>query len=72
MARCFPVVTSPMRSPARIDDNDDEETSLLRIQSDGVSRRPTPLPTAQVLVLFLPYVSESVVSNSISPYINQV
>jgi len=61
-----------MRSPARIDDNNDEGTSLLRVQSDDVSHKPTPLPTAQVLALFLPYISESVVSNSISPYINQV
>jgi hypothetical protein len=63
-----------MRSQAvaRSDNDGDEETPLLRAQCDDASQQPTPLPTAQVLALFLPYISESVVSNSISPYINQV
>jgi len=65
-----------MTSPAEFDDGDyDEETSLLRAQShNGVNatHRQTQLPTAQVSVLVLLWIAESIVASSISPYINQV
>jgi len=61
-----------MRPPARSGDNDDEETPLLRVQGDGTSLKPTPLPTAQISLLVLPWIAETIVSHSISPYINQV
>jgi hypothetical protein len=62
-----------MRPPARSSDNDDEEAPLLRVQKDdGTSPKPTPLPTAQISVLLLPWIAETIVSHSISPYINQV
>jgi hypothetical protein len=62
-----------MRSPARsADDNDDEETPLLHVQNDDTPHKPTPLPIAQISVLLLPWIAEATVSNSITPYINQV
>ena len=60
-----------MTSPARVDDND-EETPFLQIPSDDTPYKPTPLPTAQVSVLLLPWIAEAIVAHSISPYINQV
>jgi len=65
-------MSKPKRSPARFD-NDDEENPLLRAaDSDDAPHRPTPLPTTQILVLILPWIAEAIVSYSISPYINQV
>jgi hypothetical protein len=63
-----------MRSPARLYDNNDEEAPLFRAQCEDVdaSYPPTQLATAQVKVLVLPWIAEAVVSNSMSPYINQV
>ena len=65
-----------MRSPAEFYDRDDsdhdEETPLLRDQSHNATHRQTPLPTAQVSVLVLPWIADSIVAYSISPYINQV
>jgi hypothetical protein len=63
-----------MRPPAVSDDNNDEETPLLSQGRDGPPHKPTttPLPTSQVAVLLLPWIAESIVSQSISPYINQV
>jgi len=60
-----------MTSPARVDDND-EGTPFLQIRSDDTPYKPTPLPTAQVSVLLLPWIAEAIVSHSISPYINQL
>ena len=48
----------------------DEETPLLH---DGkTSRKETPLPITQVLVLLLLQLCEPITSQSINPYINQV
>ena len=48
----------------------DEETSLI---SDGnPQRKATPLPLAQILVLFLLQLAEPITSSSIRPYINEV
>ena len=56
----------------RFDDDGNEETPLLHVQSDETPRNPTPLPTAQIAVLVFPWVAESIVEHSISPYLNQV
>ena len=61
-----------MRSPTRSDDHNDEESPLLRVQSDGTPQKPTPLPLAQIFVLVLPWIGEAIVFCSIGPYINQV
>jgi len=64
-----------MRSPARSDDsNSDEETPLLSVQSDDTPLKPSPspFPTIQISVLVLPWIAETVMTYSISPYINQV
>jgi len=60
-------------SPTRFDDNDDE-TPLLRVQSGDtdIPRKQTPLPTTQISALVFPWIVESLVSYSISPFINQV
>ena len=48
----------------------DEETPLI---SDGNSqRKATPLPLAQILVLFILQLAEPITSSSIRPYINEV
>jgi hypothetical protein len=48
----------------------EEETPLLR---DGsASRKETPLPITQILVLLLLQLCEPITSQSINPYINQV
>jgi len=57
--------------PARFDDNNDE-TPLLRVQSGDTPRKRTPLPTTQISALVFPWIAESLVSYSISPYINQL
>ncbi|KAF8267052.1 major facilitator superfamily domain-containing protein [Lactarius quietus] len=48
----------------------DEETPLLR--NGNRPRKETPLPVIQILVLLLLQVSESMMSSSIKPYINQL
>ncbi|KAI0290669.1 MFS general substrate transporter [Russula brevipes] len=57
---------------ARLDDNSNEETALLPVQSNDAPHEPSPLPRAQISVLVLPWITESIVSHSISPYINQL
>ena len=48
----------------------DEETPLI---SDGnPQRKGTPLPLAQILVLFILQLAEPITSSSIRPYINEV
>ena len=59
-----------MRPRVRPADSDNEGTPLFL--SDHPSRKPTPLPAAQVSVLILPWIAEAIVGLSISPYINQV
>ena len=62
-----------MKSPARPgDSNNDEETPLLHVQGDDTPLKPSPFPTAQISVLVLPWIAETVMTYSISPYINQV
>jgi hypothetical protein len=61
-----------MRSLARPDDTNDEETSLLRAQGNDALHKPTPLPTGQITILVLPWIAETIVYHSISPYVNQV
>ena len=48
----------------------DEETPLLR--NGDPPRKETPLPITQILILLLLQVSESMMSSSLKPYINQV
>ncbi|KAF8258683.1 major facilitator superfamily domain-containing protein [Lactarius quietus] len=48
----------------------DEETPLLR--NGNQPRKETPLPITQILVLLLLQLSESMMSSSIKPYINQL
>ncbi|KAI0302844.1 MFS general substrate transporter [Multifurca ochricompacta] len=48
----------------------DEETPFLR--SNDVSQKPTPLPKAQFSIVLSVWLAESIVSNSISPYLNQL
>ena len=52
------------------DDHLDEETPFL--PKENATRKPTPLPRVQIMVLVSVYVVESIVTHSISPYINQV
>ena len=61
-----------MRSPTRSGDSNDEESLLLSVHSDNIPQKATPLPIAQVSVLVLPWIGESIVFCSIGPYINQV
>jgi len=58
--------------PTKINDNDSDETPLLRVQSGDAPRKQTPLPIFQISVLVLPWMAESIMAHSISPYINQV
>jgi hypothetical protein len=61
-----------MRAPTRSDVNDDEETPLLHVQGEDTTLKSTPLPAAQISILILPWIAETIVSHSMSPYINQV
>jgi hypothetical protein len=57
------------------DSNSDEDTPLLSVQSDDTPLKPSPaspFPTIQISVLVLPWIAETVMTYSISPYINQV
>jgi len=56
--------------PRSEDDCLDEETTL--IPKAGIPRKPTPLPRVQIALLLSVWLVESIVSNSISPYINQL
>ena len=54
----------------------DEETPFLPIQDSEVlpdlSPIQTPLPTAQISILLTAWLAESIISQSIGPYLNQV
>ena len=63
---------SSMRSPTGSSHNNDEWTPLLQEQRDNVPHTTTPLPTAQIFILLLPWSAEATVFYSISPYINEV
>jgi hypothetical protein len=58
-----------MRAPTS---NNDEETPLLHVRGKDTTLKSTPLPAAQISVLILPWIAETIVSHSMSPYINQV
>ncbi|KAH9059712.1 MFS general substrate transporter, partial [Lactarius vividus] len=49
----------------------DEETPFLANQQDLKPAR-TPVPTAQISILLTAWLAESILSNSISPYLNQL
>jgi len=68
----FQLLSLPTRPPVTSDDNDDEETPFLGVRSDDTPHKPTPLPAAQISALLLPWIAEATISQSISPYINQV
>ncbi|KAH9015510.1 MFS general substrate transporter [Lactarius hengduanensis] len=60
-----------LQSPPRFeDDHLDEETPLL--PEDDATRNPTPLPKLQIAVIISVWFAESIISNSISPYLNQL
>ncbi|KAH9005446.1 MFS general substrate transporter [Lactarius hatsudake] len=52
----------------------DEETPFLPNQEDPPDLKPaqTPLPTAQISILLTAWLAQSILSNSISPYLNQL
>ncbi|KAI9443984.1 MFS general substrate transporter [Lactarius indigo] len=52
------------------DDHLDEETPLL--PENEVTRKPTPLPSGQIALVLSVWFVESIISNSISPYLNQL
>ncbi|KAN0135048.1 Major facilitator superfamily domain containing protein [Lactarius tabidus] len=57
-------------SPRPEADHLDEETPFLL--KDYASRKPTPLPRMQIAVLLSVWLVESIISNSIIPYVNQL
>ncbi|KAH9169254.1 MFS general substrate transporter [Lactarius sanguifluus] len=61
-------------SLTRLDDHEiDEETPFLPNQEDlNPSQTRTPLPTAQICIVLTAWLAESILSNSISPYLNQL
>ncbi|KAH9054507.1 MFS general substrate transporter [Lactarius vividus] len=62
-------------SHTRFEDNHeiDEETPFLPNQGPpDLNLTRTPLPTAQISVLLTAWLSQSILSNSISPYLNQL
>ncbi|KAH9016225.1 MFS general substrate transporter [Lactarius pseudohatsudake] len=63
-------------SLTRFEDNHeiDEETPFLPNQGvpPDLKRTRTPLPTAQISILLTAWLAESILSNSISPYLNQL
>ena len=61
-----------MRTPTRSNDNNYEETPLLRVQSDDAPQKPTPLPITQISIIVLLWVGEGMAFSSIGTYINQV
>ncbi|KAH9005485.1 MFS general substrate transporter [Lactarius hatsudake] len=59
------------QSLSRFEDNHHgEETPLL--PKDDTTRNPTPLPKLQIAVLLSVWLIESLISHSISPYLNQL
>lgn len=58
------------RLPPRSEDDRPEETPFL--PKDDATRKPTPLPRAQISLLLSVWLVESIISNSISPYLNQL
>ncbi|KAI9443968.1 MFS general substrate transporter [Lactarius indigo] len=56
--------------PISEDDHIDEETPFL--PRDDAPRKPTPLPRLQVAVILSIWLVESLISSSISPYLNQL
>ncbi|KAF8267251.1 major facilitator superfamily domain-containing protein [Lactarius quietus] len=66
----FPPLIYVTVTPKIEDDCLDEETTL--ILKAGIPRKPTPLPRVQIALLLSVWLVESIVSNSISPYINQL
>ncbi|KAH8985305.1 MFS general substrate transporter [Lactarius akahatsu] len=52
------------------DDHLDEETPFL--PKDDAERKPTPLPRLQIAILLSIWLVDSVISHSISPYLNQL
>ncbi|KAH8985287.1 MFS general substrate transporter [Lactarius akahatsu] len=63
-------------SLTRFEDNHeiDEETPFLPNQGvpPDLKRTRTPLPTAQISILLTAWLAESILNNSISPYLNQL
>jgi hypothetical protein len=59
-----------------VDYEDEDEAQAPFLKNDdsdpSTSCKPTPLPMKQFSVLLSLWVAESVVENSISPYLNQV
>jgi hypothetical protein len=49
----------------------DEEAPLIE-RDDSASPKPTPLPKVQISILLSLWTAEAILSNSITPYINQV
>ncbi len=61
-------------SLTRFEDNREieEETPFLQDVQRDFPPTPTPLPIAQISILLTTWLADSIVSNSISPYLNQV
>jgi hypothetical protein len=63
-------------SPTRTEDNRevDEESPLLPDQKVPSDSNPsqTPLPIVQISILLTAWLAESIICQSISPYLNQV
>lgn len=68
---------SPLSMPTttfedEVIDYEDETPFLKNDDPDTPPRKPTPLPKKQISVLLVLWIAESVIDNSISPYLNQV
>jgi hypothetical protein len=50
----------------------DEEAPLIERDELATSPKSTPLPKVQISILLSLWIAEAVLSNSITPYINQV
>ena len=50
----------------------EDETPFLKNDDDASLHKQTPLPIKQISFLLLPWIAESIVDHSISPYLNQV
>ena len=50
----------------------EDQTPFLKNDDDASLHRQTPLPIKQISFLLLPWIAESIVDHSISPYLNQV
>lgn len=70
-SKFLPPCPSMSRLPPRFeDDHLDEEAPFL--PKDNPTREPTPLPRVQIVMLLSVWLVESLISHSISPYLNQV